>query len=43
MKRLIPATLPVTLDFDLLGDYPEDVERMVTAAANPLDDPEILE
>lgn len=34
MKRLIPTPLPVTPDFDPLADYPEDVERMVTAAAN---------
>lgn len=34
MKRLIPAPLPVTPDFDPLADYPEDVERIVMAAAN---------
>lgn len=34
MKRLIPAPLPVTPDFDPLADFPEDVERMVAAAAN---------
>jgi hypothetical protein len=34
MKRLIPAALPVTLDFDPLAEFPEDVERLVTVAAN---------
>lgn len=34
MKRLIPAPVPVTPDFDPQADYPEDVERLVTAAAN---------
>lgn len=34
MKRLLLAPLPVTPDFDPLADYPEDVERMVNAAAN---------
>ena len=33
-KRLTPAPLPVTPDFDPLVDYPTDIERIVTAAAN---------
>lgn len=34
MKRLTPAPLLVTPDFDPLVDYPTDIERIVTAAAN---------
>lgn len=34
MKRLIPAPVPVIPDFDPLADFPDDVERIVTAAAN---------
>lgn len=34
MKHLIPAPIAVTPDFDPLAEYPEDVERMVAAAAN---------
>jgi len=34
MKLVIPAPLLVKSDFDPLADYPEDVERLVRAAAN---------
>ncbi|MCA0188793.1 MAG: hypothetical protein LCH90_22880, partial [Proteobacteria bacterium] len=34
MKRLTPAPRPVKPDFDPLVDYPTDIERIVTAAAN---------
>lgn len=33
MNRIIPAYLPLTPDFDPVSDFPEDVERLVTAAA----------
>jgi hypothetical protein len=34
MKRIIPAPLPVTPDFDPLADYPEDIDRIIAAATN---------
>lgn len=32
MKRIVPADLPSTPDFDPLSDFPEDVERLIAAA-----------
>lgn len=34
MKRLIPAPLPATPDFDPVASFPADVERLVAAAEN---------